>query len=130
MRETHIDAKIRQTLSAKDAKLYDQYAKSPSLLQLWVESFNGTNAWTSILVMIVGIVFMGIAVYSIIQFMSTPADSTKALISWALVFLFSTAAISMLKLWAWLDIQRLMVVREIKRFELQFTQMMRRDNDE
>ena len=130
MRETQIDTKIRQMLSAKDAKLFDQYAKSPSLLRLWLESFKGTNAWLAFMVIVVGIAFMALAVYSVVQFMSTPAEATKELMVWALVFLFSTATISMLKLWAWLDIQRVMIVREIKRFELQFAQMMRRDNEE
>ena len=70
------------------------------------------------------LVFLVLGVYSIWQF--SLASEVKVLIGWAMSFGFSMAAVSMLKLWAWMEIEKNCTVREIKRLELQVARLAQR----
>ena len=48
------------------------------------------------------------------------------MIGWAMAFGFSMATVSMLKLWAWMEIEKNTTVREIKRLELQVAMLTQR----
>ena len=121
MNTAQIDDRIRQALSDEDRKLFEEFNQEPSLLQQALETLQGRNRWMTAMVMVVGTVFMVLGVWSLFQFAS--AEELKPMISWAMAFAFCMATVSMLKIWAWMEIQKKDTVREIKRLELQLARL-------
>ncbi|TWU08755.1 hypothetical protein CA54_39920 [Symmachiella macrocystis] len=119
-----IDDKIKQALAAEDADLYAQFAQEPSLLEQGLELLQSRNRWVTALVMISTMIFLVLGFYSLWRFFG--AQEMKALMSWALGFGFCMAAVSMMKIWAWMEIQKNNTVREIKRLELQVARLTQR----
>lgn len=124
MTKPSIDEKIKQALASEDAEIFEQFGEEPSLLAQGLELLQSRNRWINGMVVVVMIVFLGIGVYSLWQFVS--ATELKSLLSWAMSFGFSMLAVSMLKLWAWMEIEKNCTVREIKRLELQVARLTQR----
>ncbi|MDP6720438.1 MAG: hypothetical protein QGG36_19960 [Pirellulaceae bacterium] len=124
MNGNDIDNKIKQALAEEDAELYAQFAQEPSLLEQGLELLQSRNRWMTALVMIVMTIFMVAGVYSLWRF--SAADEVKSLIAWAMGFGFSMAAVSMMKIWAWMEMEKNNTVREIKRLELQVARLTQR----
>ena len=79
--------------------------------------FKGKNAWLNILLNIMIIVFFVLFIYSGIQFFNS--DTTEGLIRWGFGSLTFLLCISMLKLYAWMQMDKYAILREMKRLELQ-----------
>jgi Family of unknown function (DUF6768) len=119
-----IDEKIRQALAAEDAEIYAQFAQEPSLIEQGLELLQSRNRWATALVMIVMAIFLILGCYSLWKFFG--AQETKPLIGWAMGCAFCLAVVSMMKIWAWMEIQKNNTVREIKRLELQVARLTQR----
>ena len=124
MTEHEIDDKIKQALAAEDAELYAQFAQEPSLLEQGLELLQGRNRWMTALVMIVMTIFLVIGFYSLWRFFA--AQEAKELVGWAMGFGSCMAAVSMMKIWAWMEMEKNNTVREIKRLELQVARLTQR----
>ncbi len=127
MKNQNIDDKIKQALAAEDAEIYSQFAEEPSLLAQSLQLLKTRNRWLNVMVMVVVTVFMGVGIYSLWMF--TQSEETKSLIGWAMSFGFSMAVVSMLKIWAWMEIEKYSTIREIKRLELQVARLTQRLDD-
>ena len=78
--------------------------------------FSGKLKWFLVMITIVkGFIFAGL-IYCTIQFFST--DVTNELIQWSLAILILGLMMSMLKLFAWMQMDKNALMREIKRLEL------------
>lgn len=111
-----IDKLIRDTLSQEEAKFYDSLEEQ-GIFEMMFGLFKGKNAWINILMNIVILVFFVLFVYCGIQFFE--ADTTEGVIRWGFGGLFFIMAISMLKLFAWMQMDKYAILREMKRLELQ-----------
>ena len=116
----NIDVLIRDALGQEDSELFEQLGEQ-SLLQKQMEVFRSQSAWMTIGILIAGIAFMVLSVYSAIRFYSAP--DLREMIIWVAVFFFSLAAVMAMKLWDWMEIERATVTREIKRLELRIAQL-------
>ncbi len=92
-----------------------------NLLQMTAQLFRGRALHITIIVMAVTFAFLGLMIYSGYRFFG--AAEVKDLILWAVVFLYASLCVAMLKLWTWMDMQKNTVTREIKRLELQIARM-------
>ena len=111
-----IDQLIKDTLSKEEAKFYDSLEEQ-NVFEMLFGLFKGKNAWILIIMNIMTFVFLGLFVYSCIQFFNV--ESTEELLKWGfggLVFLFG---LSMLKVFAWMQMDKNAILREMKRLELQ-----------
>lgn len=124
MTEHEIDDKIKQALAAEDRELYAQFAQEPSLLEQGLELLQGRNRWMNVLMMIVMPIFLIIGFYSLWRFFG--AQETKALVGWAMGFGACMAAVSMMKIWAWMQMEKNSTIREIKRLEFQVARLTQR----
>ena len=124
MSEHEIDDKIKQALAAEDAELYAQFALEPSLLEQGLELLQSRNRWMNALMLIVMPIFLVIGFYSLWRFFA--AQEVKELVGWAMGFGTSMAGISMMKIWAWMQMEKNNTVREIKRLELQMARLTQR----
>ncbi|MCH8821939.1 MAG: hypothetical protein IH984_00370 [Planctomycetes bacterium] len=122
----NIDAKIKRALEATDADLADEFDGDQSMMEMVLDTFRGTQKWLTFLAIVFGIVFMAGSVFGIIQLFK--AQDMHEHILWGLGVMFCFSAVSMMKIWFWMQMNRNSILREIKRVELQVARLAARLN--
>ena len=117
----NIDAKIRRALEATDTDLADEFDGDQSMMEMVFDTFRGTQKWLTFLAIFGSFVFMAGSVFGIIQLFRE--QETRELILWGLGVVFCFSAISMMKIWFWMQMNRNSILREIKRVELQVARL-------
>ena len=115
-----IDKLIKETLTQEEAKFYDGLEEQ-NVFQMLGGLFHGKNKWIMLLMNIVILVFFVLFIYCIVQFFNV--ESTKELLMWGIGSLMSLSAVSMLKLFAWMQMDKNAILREVKRLELQVSSL-------
>lgn len=118
---TDLDTRIRAALNAEDAALLDKFAE-PSMPRQIIDSFNGRHRWLVVMVFLMIFVFLGLAVWSAVQFFQV--DSLKATIGWAVGFILCMINIGLMKIWYWMELNKNTLTREMKRMELQLARLV------
>ena len=111
-----IDKLIKETLSKEEAKFYDELEEQ-NVFQMVSGLFEGKNKWIMFLMNIMTLVFFGLFIYCVVQFFES--EETKELIKWATGSLIFLLGVSMLKVFAWMQMDKKALIREIKRLEIQ-----------
>ena len=117
----NIDAKIRRALEATDTDLADEFDGDQSMMEMVFDTFRGTQKWLTFLAIFGSFVFMAGSVFGIIQLFRE--QESRELILWGLGVVFCFSAISMMKIWFWMQMNRNSILREIKRVELQVARL-------
>ena len=117
----NIDAKIKRALKATDADLADEFDGDQSMTEMVFDTFRGMQKWMTFLAIFWGLVFMAASVFGIIQLFK--AHETREQILWALGVVFCFSAVSLMKIWFWMQMNRNSILREIKRVELQVARL-------
>jgi len=115
-----IDQLIKETLTQEEAKFYNELEEQ-NVFEMLIGLFEGKNKWIMYLMNFMTLVFFGLFIYCMIQFFN--AEATKELIKWSvgsLVFLFG---VTMLKIFAWMQMDKNALMRELKRLELQISSL-------
>lgn len=115
-----IDKLIKETLTQEEAKFYDELEEQ-NVLGMIGGLFKGKNGWLIALMNIITVVFFGFFVYCIVQFFGT--DDFKELLKWGIGALMFLIGVSMLKLFAWMQMDKNALLREMKRLELQISSL-------
>lgn len=121
-----IDKLIKETLTQEEAKFYDELEEQ-SIFQMLGGLFQGKNKWIMYIMNFMTLIFFGLFVYCTLQFFDT--DVTNEMVKWGiggLVFLFG---VSMLKVFAWMQMDKNAILREIKRLELQVSSLSSKISD-
>lgn len=80
-------------------------------------SFRGQFRYTVMFVMLLVVVFVSLAAYCAWQMLATPDVGNK--VEWLAGLLVSVIIVGLLRLWYFMELNRLSIVREVKRVELQ-----------
>jgi hypothetical protein len=115
-----IDKLIKETLTQEEAKFYEELEEQ-NVFEMVGGLFQGKNKWIMLMMNLMTLVSFGFFVYCTVQFFST--TETNELIKWGiggLVFLFG---VSMLKVFAWMQMDKNAILREMKRLELQVSSL-------
>jgi len=115
-----IDKLIKETLSQEEAKFYDDLDEQ-NVFEMMGGLFKTKNRWFIILINIVMLISMVLFVFCLIEFFN--AVETRDLIIWAAAGFMCLMVLSMLKLFAWLQMDKNALLREMKRLELQISSM-------
>jgi len=115
-----IDKLIKETLTQEEAKFYDELDEQ-NVLQMLGGLFTGKNRWIMYLMNIMTLVFFITFIMCLVQFFDT--TDTNELIKWTAGGMISLLAVSMLKMFAWLQMDKNALLREIKRLELQVSSL-------
>ena len=115
-----IDKLIKETLTQEEAKFYDELDEQ-NILQMVLGIFKGKNKWIMYLMNIMTLVFFSLFVYCTVQFFNT--DITNELIKWGLGSIVFLLGVSMLKIFAWMQMDKNALLRELKRLELQVSSL-------
>ncbi len=111
-----IDELIKDTLSKEEAAFYNSLDEQ-NVLEMFFGLFKGKNAWIIIVMNIMIFVFLGLFVYSFIQFINV--ETTEEMIKWGFGSIVFLLGLSMLKVYAWMQMDKNAILREMKRLELQ-----------
>jgi len=115
-----IDKLIKDTLTQEEAKFYDELDEQ-NLLQMVGGLYKGKNAWLSIIMHIITTIVFGLLIYCIIQ--TFDVENTNDLMLWIAGVFFCFMIIGMLKIFAWMQMHKNALLREIKRLELQVSSL-------
>jgi len=115
-----IDKLIKETLTQEEAKFYDELDEQ-NVIGMLLGLFKGKNAWLLVIMNIMTLVFFVLFIYCIVQFFQT--DVTNELIKWGSGGMLSIFAVSMLKVFAWMQMDKNALMREMKRLELQISSL-------
>ena len=110
-----IDKLIKDTLTQEEAKFYDELEEQ-NIFEMVLGLFKGKNKWIMFLMNFMTLVFFSLFIYCIIQFFNV--DETKELIKWATGTIIFLLGVSMLKIFAWMQMDKNALLREMKRLEL------------
>ncbi|WP_033960549.1 DUF6768 family protein [Psychroserpens jangbogonensis] len=115
-----IDQLIKDTLTQEEAKFYDSLEEQ-NVLGMVGGLFTGKNKWILILMNIMTLIFFGLFVYCTVNFFDT--TETNELIKWGTGGLVFLLGVSMLKVFAWMQMDKNAILREMKRLELQVSSL-------
>jgi len=115
-----IDKLIKETLTQEEAKFYDELEEQ-NVLQMVFGLFQGKNKWIMYLMNFMTLVLFGLFIYCLVQFFKV--EATKDLLKWGLGSVIFLIGISMLKIFAWMQMDKNALLRELKRLELQVSSL-------
>ncbi len=113
----NIDAKIRAALESDAPDDFMPSFDEQSLFAQAMQLFRGRNRWINSIMVICSLACVGFSGYAAYRFYW--AVEMKELIAWSVAFIIGFLAVSIMKIWAWLEIEKYSTIREIKRLELQ-----------
>lgn len=111
-----INQKILDAMQ-QDSKEDSVSEEQANALQLIGKSFKGTFKLTAFVVISLQLIFAGLGVYFTIELFAELETATK--LHWLLGALLSFLAFAVARLWMFMELNRLSILREIKRVELQ-----------
>lgn len=115
-----IDTIIKETLNEEEAKFYDSLDQQ-NMFQMILGLFKGKNAWFLVIMNFITVILFALFIYCLVQFFKV--EATNDLLKWgfgSVVFLFG---VSMLKVFAWMQMDKNALLREMKRLELQISSL-------
>lgn len=121
-----IDQLIKDTLTQEEAKFYDSLEEQ-NVLGMLTGLFKGKNAWLIVLMNIMTLIFFALFIYCCVHFFNT--DSTNELLKWGFGSLLFLLGMSMLKIFAWMQMDKNAILREMKRLELQIMSLSGKMSD-
>ncbi|NNK69765.1 MAG: hypothetical protein HKO96_04740 [Flavobacteriaceae bacterium] len=116
----NIDELIREALSEEEAKFYDELDEQ-NLFQMVGGLFRGKLKWIMVLMNIVMVAVFLVFIYCVVEFFK--AEDTEMLIKWAVGGILCLMSVTLLKLFAWMQMNKNVLLREIKRLELQLSSL-------
>ena len=115
-----IDKLIKDTLTQEEAKFYDELDEQ-NVFQMLGGLFTGKNSWIMYIMNFMVLVFFVAFILCVINFFDT--ENTNELIKWAAGGIVCLMAVSMLKMFAWMQMDKNALLRELKRLELQVSSL-------
>lgn len=119
----NIDKLIKEALQPEEVALFDEL-KEQNLFEMVGGLYSGKLKWIMILMQIVMVAAFVLFIYCLIQFLNV--DSTNELIKWGAAGFMCMIVISMMKLFAWMQIDKNALLREIKRLELEMVSLTKK----
>lgn len=116
---SNFDKSIAQALGEEPQ--VGEFGDEQNILEQVTSSFRSKNRWLVVFGIVFGLVFMGLGIYSLLQFLELK-DTVQAL-PWAVLLIFSLVAIIAMKIWYWMELNKNAILREIVRLEHRIEQL-------
>ena len=98
-----------------------EFGDEQNILEQVTSSFRSRNRWLVVFGIVFGLVFMGLGIYSLLQFLEL--KETVQALPWAVLLIFSLVAIIAMKIWYWMELNKNAILREIVRLEHRIEQL-------
>jgi uncharacterized membrane protein len=112
-----LDEKIRAALSAEEQQAVQALDEQLGLFQMLAMSLKGKQAWLTWYMWILGLVVFVLGLYCLSQFLGS--EEVQQQLVWMLAIQACLAVFIVIKVIGWQQLQKLELMREIKRLELQ-----------
>nr|WP_136251902.1 DUF6768 family protein [Ningiella ruwaisensis] len=112
-----INKKILQTLKDDELKQSSLNEQDANALDLIKESFHGKFKLTFIFVVVMQLLLAGFAIYATAQLLQVEPLGEK--IEWSVAIIVSVLVFAIARIYFFLELNRLSILRELKRVELQ-----------
>lgn len=109
-----LDRKIQAALHREETA--DALSSEPNLAEEVLMAFRGRQRWLSSLLIIINLAAAAGFVFSVMRFYGSADVATQ--LRWGGLALVLLVAVTMLKIWFWLELHTNRVLREVKRIEL------------
>lgn len=113
---TNFETRLKEGLSAEDEVFLKNLESGESLIGQLGATFSGPMKFWTGFAFVLSFVLFGIAVWA--GFRMYAAAEPREMVFWLAVFIFGMLAVSMIKIWFWMRMNHLAVLRELKRIEL------------
>lgn len=121
---TNLDDKILNAIANEHASSDEDYSKELGLFGLIGKSFKGTHKWIVFIVFLLVFIFLILTVYCGYNFYHATELSNK--LNWMAGGFLFFIGFALLRLWYFMELNRLSLKREIKRVELQVSLLVKK----
>ncbi|MCI5105592.1 MAG: hypothetical protein MRY76_02640 [Pseudomonadales bacterium] len=111
-----LDEKIRAALSDEEQQAVQALDEQLGLFQMLAMALKGKQAWLTWYMWILGLVIFVLGLYCLSQFLGS--EELQQQLMWMLAIQTCLAIIIVIKVIGWQQLQKLELMREIKRLEL------------
>jgi hypothetical protein len=122
-----IDRAIRQSLSAEDMELFDRLGADQALHRQVLATFEGRLRWFNAAGWIAGVVLFAVA--CVMGWRFVYAQELTDMLRWGAASALAFAGVALVKVWFWMELQKIAIVREVKRLEVQVASLAARLSD-
>lgn len=118
---TDFDTRLRQGLSEEDRAFLHDLEDGRGLFTQMGDTFRGPMSFWTGFAFLISLVFFGLTLYSGCRLWG--AEDVQGERLWLAVFIWSSIAVGMTKIWFWLRMNHLSTLRELKKIELRLARM-------
>lgn len=119
----NIDDKIRQALTAEDRALMESLGDEQTVFELIGKSFRGKMKTFIVIAWVAMFAMFSFSIFSLVQLLG--ATEIAAKINWAVAFIVSMQFLGGMKMWYFLELNKLASARDIRRLELRMIEKAR-----
>jgi hypothetical protein len=116
-----IDERIQKALSAEDRAFLARMESDGSLYRDIAATFRGHTRWLNALAFLFAFALLAVGVMCGWQFATQTDLRTMQL--WGAGTILSFLSLGLIKLWFWMELQKVSILRELKRVELQLASL-------
>jgi hypothetical protein len=121
---TNIDNAIRDALSKEDAEFLARFEEQGPVGEV-LGTFKGSWGLVNMFAALITFASFGFFVYAMVQIMGT--DDVRTTVLWTAAAIVSALFVAMLKMHFWMEMNKNVVLREVKRLELQVARLAARE---
>jgi uncharacterized membrane protein YciS (DUF1049 family) len=121
---TNLDNAIREALSKEDAEFLARFENEGPIGEIF-STFKGSWGAMNVFAAIITFAMFGVFVYCVAQMLA--AVETRTAVFWSVGAVVSMLGVAMLKMYFWMEMNKNVVLREVKRLELQVARLAARE---
>lgn len=115
------DQRLFGELSADDAAFLDRLEEDRGLYAQMSDTFSGPLKLWTVFAFVLSLTFFVAAIYSLVQLWAGPP--LRESLIWLAMFGWFILAVAMIKMWYWMRLNQLTLLRELKKIELQVARL-------
>ena len=113
---TTFEDRLLSSLNAEDEAFLKELEDDAGLFQQMGMTFSGPLRYWTAFAFVFSLFFFGLAVWGVYNMFQT--DNLKLVVLWGTLVGWSSLAVGLIKVWFWMRMNHLNVLRELKRIEL------------
>lgn len=117
---TNLDNAIRDALSKEDAEFLARFENEGPIREMF-GTFKGSWGAMNVFAAIITFAMFGVFAYCVAQMLA--AVETRTAVFWSVGAVVSMLGVAMLKMYFWMEMNKNVTLREVKRLELQVARL-------
>ena len=122
---SNLDRAIREALSKEDAEFLARFEDQSTPIGEVLDTFRGQWALMNAFAAVITFVLFGVFVYFAWQMFA--AADVRDVVLWSVGAVIAMLGVAMLKMYFWMEMNKNVLLREVKRLELQVARLAARD---